>query len=394
MPIPNLADAQAFMQSFAIDAWLVHDFRSSNPIFSALIPDGLGHLTRRVDLLIPARGEPTLITSHIDSTFFQHIPFPVIKYLTWNEYHAALRSALQGRPRIAMEYSPSGELPVMGIVDGGTLELVRSFGSEVVSSADLIQTTIARWSADAAATFEQSSREVAEVKDDAFAFIRDTLAAGKPLTEYMALERIHEGFRRRGLEWPDGPIVAANAHAGDPHFELTPSTSIPIVKGDWVLIDLWARRPGNDNPFCDICWVGSCGTPTERQVKAFNIVKAAQHAAVDLAQSRWKSGKPARGWEVDDAAMAVLRASGMQSAIRHRTGHSLSRGAKVHGLGVNIDNTETHDTRHLLPGVGFTIEPGLYFDDFGVRLEIDVYVDPSTGPRVMTPIQQDIIRLA
>ncbi len=390
----NLHAAQSFMQSRAIDAWLIHDFRSSNPILGAIIPDGLSHLTRRVDLLIPAEGEPTLITSHIDSTYFQRITHRVVKYLTWTEYHDSLRQAIGKSKRIAMEYSPMGELPVMGIVDAGTIEHIRSLGVEVVSSADLVQANIAGWSKSAAATFERSAREVVQVKDDAFAFIRDSLAAGRPVTEYMTLQRIHEGFRRLGLETPDGPIVAANGHAGDPHFDLTRETSVEIKRGDWVLIDLWARRPGNENPFCDICWVGCCGTPTQRQRDVFETVKRAQRAAIEFAQTRSKSGKPAQGWEVDDAAMVVLRSSPFAAGIRHRTGHSLSGGTKVHGLGVNIDNTETHDTRELLSGVGFTVEPGLYFSDFGVRLEADVFVDPELGPRAMTPLQEEIIPLA
>lgn len=388
------APAQTFMQSRSIDAWLIHDFRNSNPAFTALLPAGQGHLTRRVDLLIPAKGEPILITSHIDATFFQNVDFPLSRYLTWGEYHGALRAALAGKRRVAMEYSPGGDLPVVGIIDAGTVELVRSLGVEIVTSADLIQTTIARWSPAAAETYARAAREVASVKDDAFAFIRDTLAGGKPLTEWQVLQKMHEQYTRLGLEWPDGPIVAANAHAGDPHFELTPSSSIPITRGDFVLIDLWARRPGNDNIFCDICWVGSCGTPTERQVAVFNTVKAAQTAAVRLAQSRWASKQPAQGWEIDDAAMSILRASPWPDAIRHRTGHSLSPGTKVHGMGVNIDNTETHDTRELLPGVGFTIEPGLYFADFGVRLELNMHVDPAKGPTVVSCVQDEILRLA
>lgn len=386
--------AQDLMRARSIDAWLIHDFRSSNPAFGSLIPAGHGHLTRRVDLLIPASGAPTLITSHIDATFFQTVDLEQIKYLTWSEYHAALARVLKGRGRVAMEYSPGADLPVVGIVDAGTIELVRSLGVEVVSSADLIQSTIARWSPVAAETYTRTAREVAGVKDDAFAFIRDTLAAGKPCSEWMVVKRMHEQYARLGLEYPDGPIVAVNGHAGDPHYDPTEATSMPIRKGDFVLIDLWARRPGNENIFCDICWVGSCGAPTERQIRVFETVRAARDAAAALARSRWASKQPAQGWEIDDAAMSILRASPWASAIRHRTGHSLSPGAKVHGMGVNIDNTETHDTRELLPGVGFTIEPGLYFDDFGVRLEINMHVDPARGPTVVSCVQDEILRLA
>lgn len=386
--------AQDLMRERAIDAWLVHDFRNTNSTFSVLMPHGCGHLTRRVGLVVPATGEPTLITSHIDATFFVQAGIRLAKYLTWREYQGTISGLLKGARTVAMEYSPNCDLPVVSTADAGTVEFVRSIGVRVVSSADLVQTTVARWSEGAVATYARTAREVSTVKDDAFAFIRDTLAAGKPCNEWMVVKRMHEQYARLGLEYPDGPIVAVNAHAGDPHYDPTEATSAPIREGDFVLIDLWARRPGNDNIFCDICWVGSCGAPTERQAKVFETVRAARDAAVAVAQQRWAAKKSVAGWEVDDAAMGVLRGSPWPDAIRHRTGHSLSPGPKVHGLGVNIDNTETHDTRELLPGVGFTIEPGLYFDDFGVRSEINVHVDPTRGPTVVSEVQQEILRLA
>ena len=387
-------DAQALMRERAIHAWFVHDFRNTNSTFNALVPHGLGHLTRRVGLVIPATGEPTLITSHIDATFFADTATRLARYLTWREYQAMIGSLLKGAATVAMEYSPNCDLPVVSTADAGTVEFVRSLGVRVVSSADLVQATVARWSSDAVTTYARTAREVSSVKDDAFAFIRDTLASGKPCDEWMVVKRMHEQYARLGLEYPDGPIVAANAHAGDPHYDPTEATSMPIRKGDFVLIDLWARRPGNQNIFCDICWVGACGSPTDRQVEVFETVRRARDAAVAMAQQRWAAKQAVAGWEVDDAAMGVLRASPWPDAIRHRTGHSLSPGPKVHGLGVNIDNTETHDTRELLPGVGFTIEPGLYFDDFGVRSEINVHVDPTRGPTVVSEVQKEILRLA
>lgn len=277
--------AQAFMREHAIDAWLVHDFRSSNPILAALLP-GKRFLTRRVGLVIPARGEPSLIASHIDASGFKGVDVPLVKYLTWGEYRARLADALRGVKRVAMEYSPGCDLPVVGIADAGTVELVRSLGPEVVTSADLIQITVARWSDEAVANHARASREVAGVKDGAFAFIRDSLAAGKAITEVDVQARMHEAFQRLGLEWPDGPIVAVNGHAGDPHFEPTPANTSTIRKGDWVLIDLWARVPGDENIFSDITWVGCCGTPTERQVNVFHAVKAARDAAVKIARDR------------------------------------------------------------------------------------------------------------
>jgi len=385
--------AQEFMKARAIDAWLVHDFRSSNPVLSALLP-GKRFLTRRVGLVIPKSGEPTLIASHIDASSFKGVEVPMVKYLTWQEYHAALATALRGTTRVAMEYSPRCDLPVVGIADAGTIEHIRTLGGEVVSSADLIQVTIARWSDQAAAAHADASRETARIMADAFSFIRDSLVSGRTTNEYLVQQRIRENFTKAGLEWPDGPIVGVNGHAGDPHFEPSESNPSPIRKGDWVLIDLWARRPGDENIFSDITWVGCCGTPSERQVKVYQAVKGARDAAVKLAQDRWAAKQSVQGWEVDEAAMKVLRASGFGEGIRHRTGHSLSPGPKVHGYGVNIDNTETHDTRELLPGVGFTVEPGLYFSDFGVRMEVDLHVHPAKGPVITSCVQDDILLLA
>lgn len=384
--------AQEFMKGRGIDAWLVHDFRSSNAVLMALLP-GKRFLTRRVGLVIPASGEPTLIASHIDASSFKGVDVALKKYLTWEQYRDTLKTALAGARRVAMEYSPGCDLPVVGIADAGTVEFIRAFGVEVVSSADLIQVTVARWSAQAVTNHARASRDVAAVKDEAFAYIRDSLAAGKSITEVQVQAKMHEAFTRFGLEWPDGPIVAVNAHAGDPHFEPTPSNTSTIARGDWVLIDLWARVPGDENIFSDITWVGCCGTPTERQMAVYRAVKAARDAAVTACTKRWAAKSPIQGWEVDEAAMAELRGAGFADGIRHRTGHSLSPGPKVHGMGVNIDNTETHDTRELLPGVGFTVEPGLYFNDFGVRLEINLWVDPAKGPVVTSCVQDEVLRL-
>jgi Xaa-Pro aminopeptidase len=196
----------------------------------------------------------------------------------------------------------------------------------------------------------------------------------------------------------DAPIVAVNGHAGDPHFEVSAKDPAPIRRGDWVLIDLWARRPGDENIFSDITWVGYVprrpGEPApDRFRAAYTAVKAARDASLRAAQDGWKTKQHVQGWQLDEAARAELIGAGFESAIRHRTGHSLSPGPKVHGMGMNLDNLETHDTREMLPGIGFTIEPGAYFEDFGVRKEINVYVDPSNGPLVTSCVQDDIVML-
>ncbi|MFA6045846.1 MAG: M24 family metallopeptidase [Phycisphaerales bacterium] len=386
--------AQEFMQSRGIDAWLVHDFRSSNSVLAALVP-GKRFLTRRVELLIPAKGDATLLAHHIDAAQFATCGVRVEKYLTWQEYRAWILATGLGRTRVAMEYAPGATLPVVGVVDAGTVELVRSAGVEVVSSADLIQVSVAKWSAEALAKHKVASAKVNAIKDDAFGFIKSSLAGGTPVNEYQVQQRMLEAFAREGLETPDGPIVAANAHAGDPHFEVSHTSPAAIRKGDWILIDLWARVPGDENIFSDITWVGYCGSDVPPRHRAvYEAVTGARDAALACVQHAWAKKQPVQGWQVDEASQVVLRGSGFGEFIRHRTGHSLSPGPKVHGVGVNIDNTETHDTREVLPGVGFTIEPGLYLPEFGVRSEINVFMDPVQGPVVTSEIQRDVLRLA
>lgn len=386
--------AQEFMQSRGIDAWLVHDFRSSNSVLGALVP-GKRFLTRRVELLIPARGEATVLAHHIDAAQFASCGVRVEKYLTWQEYRAWILGIGLGRTRVAMEYAPGATLPVVGVVDAGTVELVRSAGVEVVSSADIIQVSVARWSEVALAGHRVASAKVNAIKDDAFGFIRGSLAGGTPVNEHQVQQRVLAAFAREGLETPDGPIVAANSHAGDPHFEVSELNPAAIRKGDWVLIDLWARVPGDENIFSDITWVGYCGQDVPpRHLAVYEAVTGARDAALACAQSSWAKKQRVQGWQVDEASQVVLRGSGFGEFIRHRTGHSLSPGPKVHGVGVNIDNTETHDTREVLPGVGFTIEPGLYLPEFGVRSEINVFMDPVKGPVVTSEIQREVLKLA
>lgn len=420
----HLPDLQAFMIESRIAGWLVFDFRGSNPTLARLLPLPAGHptgrrfTTRRALLWVPQRGEPVLLSHHIDRGAFEGArlagsvaPLRIDGYLTWGELHAwiaarvAEAGAMNGGPRLAMEYAPGGSLPVVSVVDAGTVELVRALGAEVVSSANLIQAAIARWSGAALESHEWASREVARVKDSAFALVRERLRAGAPVTEADVHRHIHAEFKRAGLETPDGPVVAVNEHGADPHFEVSLDDPAPIRHGDWVLLDLWARRPGDEHIFSDITWVayapgpGPAASVPARHRRAFEAVKAARDAAVALAQSRHGDRRAVQGWELDDAARAKIVEAGFGPYIRHRTGHSLSAGPMVHGVGVNIDNLETHDTRDLLPRVGFTVEPGVYIPTgpdapgFGVRLEINLYVDPATGPRVTSCIQDDVVPL-
>ncbi len=390
----NLPAIQSFLRDARIDAWLIHDFRGSNPVLNALL-GGQRWTTRRAELLIPATGEPTLLAHGIDANQFSGVPVRVDKYLSWRDLHAWLESRLSGLARIAMEYSPGGHLPVASLVDAGTVEFIRSLGVDVVSSADLVQASVAVWFPEAQRRHATASCKVAGAKEAAFDLIRERLAGGKPITELDVQRLILARFKEDGLETAEAPIVGVNAHAGDPHFEVSQTDPAPIRKGDWVLIDLWARLPGDENIYSDITWVGYCGRDVPpRHREAWLAVKGARDASLARARRAWDARERLQGWMLDDAAREVLIAAGFERFIRHRTGHSLSPGPKVHGLGVNLDNLETHDTRLVLPGLGYTIEPGVYLPEFGIRSEINVFTDPERGPQVTSCIQDEILLLA
>lgn len=389
----NLAPTQDFMRRQQIDGWLLYDFRGNNPVFAQLLP-GQRTTTRRAMLFIPATGDPVLLQQTLDANQFEGLGIRRETYVSWRDLHAWLAGIATGRGRIAMEYAPANTLPVVSIADAGIVELVRGQGLEVVSSANLIQMCVARWSAAAVEQHAVASRKVTAIKDAAFARIREGIAAGQTPHEHEIAQFIRDRFKAEGLEWPDGPIVAVNAHSGDPHYEPSPEHPTPIRPGDWVLIDLWARQPGDENIYSDITWVGVVASkPSDKQREVFETVKAARDGALRLAVDAWQAKQTLQGWQLDDAARAPILAAGYEHAIKHRTGHSLSPGPKVHGLGFNLDNLETHDTRAVLPGLGFTIEPGIYLPEFGVRLEIDAYVDPQRGPVVTSCVQNEIVLL-
>jgi Xaa-Pro dipeptidase len=390
-----MRDLQAFMLDRRIDAWVLWDFRGSNPIAAQLFPSPSGKrwTTRRFAIIIPARGEPTALVHAIDATQFDKDPIRKQIFLSWQELRANLAELLTGAARVAMEYSPGGQLPAVSFVDAGAIELIRGLGMEVVSSADLIQVSVARWSEAAQADHRAVSAKVTAIKDDAFAMISSALKANQPITELDVQRRILGAFEREKLQTDGEPVVAVNAHAGDPHFEVDKHNPASIKRGDWVLIDLWARTPGEQHIFSDITWVGACGSEAliPERMKVYNAVKAARNASLKLAQDSWKANQPVQGWQLDDAARRELITPGYEKFIRHRTGHSLSPGPKVHGVGMNLDNLETRDTRTMIPAIGYTIEPGLYLPTFGVRLEINVFVDPTKGPVVTSCLQDDVI---
>jgi Xaa-Pro dipeptidase len=387
----DIAAVQDALRADGLDGWLLYDFRGLNPIaaeVTAIARQG-GHLaTRRWYYLIPATGEPRGLVHAIERQSLAHLPGATEQYARRDQLEDGLRRLLTGVRRVAMEYSPECAIPYVARVDAGTIELVRRAGAGVVSSGDLVQRFAAVWDPPAIAAHREASERLYRVKDRAFDAIARRTREGVPTTEYDIQQLMAGYFREEGLVSDSEPNVSAAENAGNPHYLPTAVRARTVGRGELVLLDLWGKleRPGA--VFADITWVGFTGVRVpERYAKAFTAVAAARDAAVDLVRHAAAAGRELRGWQVDRAASSVLQSAGFGDRILHRTGHSL--GESVHGNGVNMDDYETHDDRRLLPGTGFTIEPGVYFDDFGVRTEINMIVqarDASVTGAVQTEI--------
>lgn len=386
------SDAQRFMIDQRIDAWLVYDFRNSNAVLARIFGKKL-HLTRRVWWLLPQSGPPTVLCSVIDESSFVAAGIPAATYVGWADMQVKVAAMLAGvGRRVAMEYSPGGALPTAGVVDAGTLEFVRSQGVEVVSSADVVQLFAAAWREKGLAAHVKASDLTHGVMKEAWAYLGAQLKQHGTVQERVVQKFVTGRFDALGLEYPDDPIVSVNANSGSPHYGPDDKHSSPIKGGDWVLMDMWSRVPGDEHVYADITWTGFCGVRGElpaEHLKVFNTVRAARDASVAAAQKAWKAKEQAEGWQLDEAARGVIIAAGYGQFIKHRTGHSLSPGAMVHGIGMNLDNLETRDTRRMMPGTGFTVEPGIYTPAFGVRNEINLFVDPVKGPVVTSCVQDE-----
>jgi Xaa-Pro aminopeptidase len=386
-PVIDIAAVQAALAADGVDGWLLYDFRGLNPIATAVthINDQGGHLaTRRWFYLIPAVGAPRGLVHAIEKNCLAHLPGATERYAGRTQLEAGLTRLLTGMRRVAMEYSPGCAIPYVARVDAGTVELVRQSGAEVVSSGDLVQRFSTVWDAPAIASHRDASERLHRVKDRAFDAIAQRLRDSVPTTEYDIQQLMAGWFRDERLISDADPMVSVGPNAGNPHYLPTATVHRAIRRDDLVLLDLWGKLDAPGAVFADITWMGYTGRAVpERFGRAFTAIRDARDAAVELVQSSVRAGRELRGWEVDRAAMTVLRDAGYADNILHRTGHSL--GTTVHGNGVNMDDYETHDDRRLLAGSGFTIEPGVYFDDFGVRTEINMVVAPRdaavTGPR-------------
>jgi Xaa-Pro aminopeptidase len=365
---------QSALSKDGLDGWLLYDFHGSNPIAQQLtgLAGGAHMTTRRWYYLIPVSGEPRALVHAIERGNLNHLPGTKSIYAGRQQLEAALTTLLGTARRVAMEYSPDCAIPYVSRVDAGTAEAVRKRGVEIVSSGDLVQQFEATWSAAQLATHRRASEALYRIKDKAFEEASRALTGERRQTEYDLQQLMVQWFREEGLSSDAPPVVALGSNAGNPHYLPSADQHKQIVSDEVLLLDLWGKTADPGAVFADITWVGV----TSRQVPAapaaaFGAIAKARDAAVQLVQERATAGQDLRGWEVDRAARQVLEGSGFGKYVLHRTGHSL--GENVHGNGTHLDDYETHDDRRLIPHTGFTIEPGLYFETFGVRTEINVY---------------------
>lgn len=391
----ELERIQQALAAEQLDGWLFYDFRQSNPIAYQVLALPLEDMyTRRWWYFVPRSGAPAAIVSAVESHVLHALPGERRVYRTWREMHAQVAELVRPGMRVAMEYSPLNAIPYLSRVDAGTVELVRSFGVEVVSSANISQRFVAQLSNEQIASHLEAGRRLIAAKDTLFIELGKQLRAGATLDEYSVQQRFITLIREAGLVASESPIVGVNAHAGNPHYEPTAQQSAPIQRGDLVLFDFWARLPGSSSIYADYTWMAFAGTREEipdRQRVVFEIVRRARDAGIDFARQRVQHSQPVQGREVDDATRAVITREGYGDHFVHRTGHNI--GTVDHGNGANIDNFETQDERFLLPDTCCSIEPGIYLPEFGIRSEVNLLIRDNDIEVTGVPMQEEIVAL-
>jgi Xaa-Pro aminopeptidase len=371
----DLSAVQAAIASLGFDGWLLYDFRGLNVLARRVI--GLGDeamLSRRWFYYVPARGEPRKLVHRIEPHSLDHLPGAAQPYLRWQELEAGVATLVKGAKKVAMEYVPRNANPYVSRVDAGTIELVRSCGVEVLPSGDLVQLFEACWDDDQWAMHLEAAKHTRSAYDAAFAFIADHVRGGRALRETDVQHCIMTHFKTHGLVTDHPPICAVGAHSGDPHYSPGPGSDAPIKEGDFVLIDLWAKLDRPRAVYSDLTWTCFVGNEVPKKyVDIFQVVAQARDAAIARVQEAFRNQQPLQGWQVDQAARAVIDRAGYGQYFCHRTGHSI--GQETHGNGANMDDLETHEERRVLPRTCFSIEPGIYLPEFGVRSEVNVFVD-------------------
>ena len=386
----NVAEIQDALRRESLDGWLFFDHHQRDPLaYRVLGFMPARHVTRRWYYFIPAQGEPKGLVHRIEAGMLDAMPGEKIRYSSWTEQTGGIQKILGAAKRVAMQYSPQCAIPYVSMVDAGTVELVRGLGVEVVSSAELIQHFEARWSRAAVESHLEAGRRVDRVRAEAFRMIGQRTRNGGSVQELEVKNFVREGFVRAGMVVEDGPIVGVNANAANPHYEPFEGLTQPIRTGDFVLLDMWAKLDQPGSVYYDITWTGFCGpNPIEEMRKVFGIVREARDRAIERVQKAMRAGEPVRGFEVDDAARGYISSQGYGKFFVHRTGHSI--GQEVHGNGANMDNLETHDERRIVPWTCFSIEPGIYLEKFGVRSEINLFVEERDA-RVTGEMQKELV---
>ncbi|HET8967532.1 MAG TPA: M24 family metallopeptidase [Candidatus Acidoferrum sp.] len=387
----QLSEMQQDLRAMKLDGWLFYDFRGRDPIAHRILQLPNHMRTRRWFYYVPAKGTPKKLVHKIETQSLAAVTGDTIYYSGQEELRGGLKKILGRAKSVAMQYSPKNAIPYVAMVDAGTIELVKSTGVKVVTSADLVQKYEACWTPEQLQSHLRAGKEIDRIVAEAFTLAAKSVRRKNPLTEFELQQWILREFEKAGLTTEEGPDVAVNAHASDPHYAPSAERPTPINEGDLLLLDVWAKTKGEGSVYYDISWVGYLGAKVpEKYAKVFAVLTAARDKAVELIRSSVAAGKPVQGWQVDKAARGVVEKAGYGKYFIHRTGHNI--GTTVHGNGVNMDGLETHDSRHLIPGTCNSIEPGIYLSEFGMRSEVNVYVGEREA-RVTGAVQKEILAL-
>ena len=386
----DLKAIQAALHERNFDAWLFYDHHHRDPIaYKVLgVPESL-MVTRRWFYVIPREGEPVKLVHRIEAGHLDSLPGSKRQYSSWRELWDNLQAMLVRFRTVAMQYSPNNVIPYIGLVDAGTVELVRSFGKEIVSSGDLVARFEAAWTEEQIASHFAARDSIDAIIPDAFKEIGQRVRSGK-VTEYEIQQWFARAFEKENIITEDLPIIAVNANSGNPHYEPKAEGSAQIKQGDFVLLDVWGKKNTPGAVYYDITWTGIIGTPSDKQVEIFNIVTGGRDAGVKKVQEAYAGKRRIAGWEVDQATREFITTAGYGEFFVHRTGHSI--GEHVHGNGANMDNLETKDEREIIPNTCFSIEPGIYLPEFGVRSEVNVLIR-NGGAEVTGKIQRELVSI-
>jgi Xaa-Pro dipeptidase len=392
----NLEAIQSALTEAGFDGWLFYDHHHRDSIGGRILGlDEKAHITRRWYYYVPAKGEPRKLVHRIEQGRLDSLPGAKGQYSSWQELAAGLEAMLFDARRIAMQYSPNNAIMYVSMVDAGTVEFLRSLGKQIVSSADLVSQFEAVLNEEQIASHGVAQQAIDKILAEGWQEIarrlRPTGAGTGWLTEFDLVVWLSEAMRREGLVWENGPNVSANANSSDSHYEPTAEKSAPIGEGDFVLIDIWGRPDTPGSIFYDITWTAVVGRePTEREQLVFETVRNARDAVIAKVEQAFAEGRTIFGWEPDDAARAVIRTAGFGEFFTHRTGHNIAQ--ELHGPGAHLDNLESHDERRILPNTCFSVEPGIYLPEFGVRSEVNMLTAPGKA-WVTGRIQRELVRI-